>query len=246
MVREDEVHAAAVDVEMGTQVLAAHGGALAVPAWETVAPWAGPSHDVLGLCLLPQGKVSLTTLLAHPVQLARSVLHLVEVTAGEDAVLVVTVILLHVEIDRAVALIGIAVVQYLLHQLLLLDDVSGGVRLDAGRQAVQGSHCLVEAVGIVLGHLHRLQLLEACLLGYLVLALVGIVFQMAYVGDVAHIAHLVTDMPQVAEEEIESDGGTCVSQMGIAIDRRTADIHAHTPFVQGTEELLAARERVIN
>ena len=39
MVGEDEVHAATVDVEVLSQILLAHGGALAVPAWEALAPW---------------------------------------------------------------------------------------------------------------------------------------------------------------------------------------------------------------
>ena len=38
VMREDEVHATTVDVELFTQILTTHSGALTVPAWETVAP----------------------------------------------------------------------------------------------------------------------------------------------------------------------------------------------------------------
>ena len=82
------------------------------------------------------------------------------------------------------------------------------MRFDAGRQTVQCSHSIVEAVGVVLGNLHRFQLLQACFLGNLILALVGIVLQMPYVRYIAHVAHLVANVLQVTEKDIESDSRT--------------------------------------
>ena len=158
----------------------------------------------------------------------------------------VVVILLHIKIHTAVAHVCISVVQNLPHQLLLLDDVSGGMRFDAGRKASQGVHSLVEAVGEVLCHLHGFQLLEPCLLGYLVFSLVCIVLQVAYVGDVTHVAHLVSYMTQVAEEQVEGDGRTCMAQMSIAVNGGTAHIHAHMTGVDGTEELLLSRECIVD
>ena len=158
----------------------------------------------------------------------------------------VVVVLLDVEVDGAVGLVGIAVVHDLLDKLLLLDDVARSMRFDAGRQAVEFVHGLVEAVGIVLGHLHGFQFLQPGLLGNLVLALVGIVLQMAYVGDVAHVAHLVAQMLQIAEEEVERDGRTGMAQMGIAVDRGAADVHAHSPLVERAEEFLLTRKCVVN
>ena len=81
VVREDEVHAAAVDVEMLAQVLPAHGRAFAVPAGESVAPGARPAHDMLGLCFLPQREVGLVALFSHAVKLPAGVFHVVEVAA---------------------------------------------------------------------------------------------------------------------------------------------------------------------
>ena len=49
----------------------------------------------------------------------------------------------------------------------------------------------MEAVGIILCHLHRLQLLEAGLLLYLILTLVGVVLQVANVGYIPYVSHLV-------------------------------------------------------
>ena len=53
----------------------------------------------------------------------------------------------------------------------------------------------VVTVGVVVRDLHRLELLEPGLLGDLVLALVGVVLEVADVGDVAHVAHLVARQP---------------------------------------------------
>ena len=77
MVREDEIHASTVYVKLLAEVFPAHRGALTVPSREALANGiAGvivaectheprPTHDVLRLCLLPQGKVGLVFLLTH-------------------------------------------------------------------------------------------------------------------------------------------------------------------------------------
>ena len=81
VVREYQVHASSVDVEVRAQVFASHGRAFAVPAGETVAPGRRPAHDVFGLCLLPQGKVGGVVLLFLSVQFAGGVEHVVQVAA---------------------------------------------------------------------------------------------------------------------------------------------------------------------
>ena len=169
----------------------------------------------------------------------------VEVATREATIVVVFVVLLHVEVDRAIRFVGEAVVHNLLHQLLLLDDVAGGVRLNAGAQHVELFHRGVEAVGVVLCHLHRLELFEARLLGNLVLTLIGIVLQVAHVGDVAHVAHLVAQVFQVAKHEVEGDGRTGVAQMSVAVDGRSANIHAHMSGVDRFEYLLRAGQRIV-
>ena len=153
---------------------------------------------------------------------------------------------LDVEIDAAVALIGKAVVQNLLHQLLLLDDMAGGVGLYRWAQHIECVHILVVAVGVVLRYLHGLQLLQACLLCNLVLALVGIVLQVAHIGNVAHIAHLIAQVLQIAEHEVEGDGRTGMAQMGVAIDGGAAHIHAHVGCVERLETLFLSRQGIVD
>jgi hypothetical protein len=45
----------------------------------------------------------------------------------------ILVILLDIEVDRSIALVGIAIVEDFLNQFLLLDDMACGMRLNARR-----------------------------------------------------------------------------------------------------------------
>ena len=67
------------------------------------------------------------------------------------------------------------------------------------------------AVGVILRYLHRLKLFQACLLLNLVVAFVGIMLKMSHVGDVAHIAHLISQMLEITEEDVKRDGRTGMS-----------------------------------
>ena len=152
---------------------------------------------------------------------------------------------MYIKINATVAFIGKAVVQNLLHQLLLLNDVSCGVRFNAGWQHVQRLHGGVIAVGIILCYLHGLELLQACLLLYFVVTLIGIVLQVSYVGNVAHITHLIALVLEVAKQHVEGDGRTGVSQVWIAINGGSAHIHAHMRSVDGLKQFLLSCQRVV-
>ena len=246
VMREYQVHAASVDVEMAAQILAAHRRAFAVPARETVAPRARPAHDMLRLRFLPQCEVSLVVLLAHAGKLTRVVDDVVEVAARQPAILIFLVVFLDVEINGAVALVCETVGEDFLHQLYLLDDMPCGMRLDARREHVERCHGVVVAVRVVLRHLHRLELLHTRFLRDFILSLVGIMFQMPHVGDVPDIAHLITEVLEITENDVERDGRTCMPQMGVAIHRRSAHIHPHKRGVQRFKQLFRTCQRVIN
>ena len=79
---------------------------------------------MLGFGFLPKGEVDGVVLLFLTAQLARGVEHLLEVASREDAVGVLLVIFLDVEIHRAVLNIGVAVVEDFLYHGNLLDDVT--------------------------------------------------------------------------------------------------------------------------
>ena len=60
-------------------------------------------------------------------------------------------------------------------------------------------------------------------------------FQVAYVGYVAYIAHLVAEVHKVSVEYVKGYGGSGVTEVGIAIYRRAADIHAYVAWVDWFE-----------
>lgn len=198
-----------------------------------------------GAAFFHQGEVERTALVVLAVQFARVGHDVVQIAAREYAVAVFPVVSLHIEIDRAVRLVGEAVGQNPFHELDLLDDVSRSMGFDRGREHVQRIHRAVVALRVVVRHLHRFELFEPRLSGDLVLALVGVVLQMAHVGDVAHVTHLVAQRAEVAEQQIERYGRTGMAQMGVAVDRGTADVHAYMGRIDGLEHLLAAGERII-
>ena len=69
---------------------------------------------------------------------------------------------------------------------------------------------------------------------------------MAYIGDVAHIAHFISQMIQITEQDIERNGRTSVSQVCVAINGRAAHIHSHVRSVQRNERFLSAAQRIVN
>ena len=85
------------------------------------------------------------------------------------------------------------------------------MRLDTGGEHIQRFHGFVIAVHIILYHFHGLQLFQAGLFGNLVLSIIRIVLQMTYIGDVTDITYLVTQMGKITEQDIESNGRTCMS-----------------------------------
>ena len=96
---EDQVHTTTVDVKLLAEILSSHGCALCMPAWEAFAPGAGPAHNVLGLCLLPEGKVQWTTLLVLTIERARIAQHIFDAASTQLTIVKALIILLYVEVD---------------------------------------------------------------------------------------------------------------------------------------------------
>ncbi len=96
------------------------------------------------------------------------------------------------------------------------------------------------------GSMLGLELLEPCLLGYLVVAIVGIVLQVPHIGDVAHIAHLVAQVAEVSEHKVEGDGRPCVAQVWVAIDGGATHIHPHIGCMEWFERFFPSAEGVVD
>ena len=158
-----------------------------------------------------------------------------QIATREFTVVVILVILLNIEIYRAVGFIGITCIENALNEIYLLHDVPRSVWLDRWSQDIELLHSFVVTLGIVVRHLHRLQLLKASLLCDLILSLIGIMLQMAYIGNVANIAHLISQMGEVTVQNIESNCRTGVSQMCVTVNSRAADIKSNVSFVNRFE-----------
>ena len=56
---------------------------------------------------------------------------------------------------------------------------------------------------------------------------------MANIRDVSDVPYLVSNVQQVPEKQVERDSRPGMTQVGIAINSRTADIHPYMILVNG-------------
>ena len=195
-----------------------------MPTGESVAPGGGPAHDVFRRGFFPKGEVKGIAFFVLSVQLPGIGKQLFHFPSGEFAVLVFFVVGFYVKIDAAVAFIGKSVLQNLFYEFLLLYDVTGGVRLDAWAQGVELLHVFMETVGIELDDFHRFQAVQLCLFFDFIFPVVAVVGQMPYVCDVADVSDFIPQVLQVSEKHVERDGRAGMSQMGITVNGRPANV----------------------
>src|SRR5574344_73451 len=199
---------------------------------------------MLRLRLFPEREVIRRPLVALSVQRPCTFKGVIKITAGKYAVMEIPVIFLDIEIDAAVAFVGIAGRKNLLYCLNLLDNMSGSPRLDGRRRHVEPAHGLMVAQRIFLNNLHRLKLFQTCLLGNLVLPLIGVMFEMPDIGNIADIPYLISEMPQQFAQDIESDTRACMPEMRVTVYSRAADIHSDMPRVDRDKYFFLPRQRV--
>ena len=77
-------------------------------------------------------------------------------------------------------------------------------------------------------------------------ALIGIVLQVSHIGNVAHIAHFVTEAAKVPEQQIKRNRRTGMSQMRIAVDSRPTDIKSYERRFERNELLFATGKGIVN
>ncbi len=104
----------------------------------------------------------------------------------------------------------------------------------------------MEAVHVLLNHLHRLEALLAGTTADLVLSrVISFILKMPHIGYVTHIPHIVAQVHQVPVEHVKSHRRTGVAEMGLAVDGGSADIHADKRWSQGFEQFLPACKGVV-
>ena len=170
-------------------------------------------------------------------------LQFLHVAAAQLAVLLVG---RDVKVDIAVHLVGVPLLNQFLCHLDLLGDMSRGPRGDVGALHAEPVHIAKIDVGVLFGDLHRFQLFDLGLFLQLVLALVGVVGQVADVGNVLDIPHVVSQIPEIADNHVEGDIAFGVPQVGIPIYRRPAYVYAYESLFYGGERFLVTGKRVVN
>ena len=230
VVREDQVHPAAVDVERRAQVLGGHGRALQVPAGPPGSPGRLPVR-LAGLGRLPQREVARVPLQARVVGvLGRA--HLVQPLAGQRPVRGEGV---HVEVHVAARRVGVLALDQPAHQHDHLRDVPGGARLDVRRAAAHRVVGPGERPLVALGDDPGRDALAGRGAQDLVLD----------VGDVAAEGHPVTAGLQPPDHDVEAHGRPQVADVRRRLHRGAAQVHRHLTRRERRELAHRARGGVV-
>ena len=147
VVGEDQVGAAAVDVEPLAEVAVRHRRALDVPAGAAVAPRARPER-LAGLRPLPQREVERALLLLVHLD-ARARLEIVGALARE---LAVTGEARHRIVDVAAGGVGEALLLQPANDVDHLGDVLGRARLEIGRREAERAEVDLHLLGVLARH----------------------------------------------------------------------------------------------
>ena len=239
VVRETQVDATAVDVELLPQVAPGHGRALQVPAGAPATPRGIPRRRVRlgGFGSLPQGEIAPVTLASFG-----GGVNLVFVLGGEHVLQIlvreraVVPQRMHVEIDVPVAVrVGVAAFHQTLHEGDLVGDMRSGARFKSRRQQPQ------DVVGLSEFALEpgRPGPPRHPGLGGLVQDLV------VNVGDVANVDNVQAFTAQPTDQGVVGHGGTQVPNVGAALHGGATQVDAHLPFVHRPEGLELAAGGVI-
>ena len=230
MVGEDQVLAAAVDIDGLAQVAVGHGGALDMPAGTAGAPGGIPG-GLPGLRCLPQGKIHGVLLLLAHVDPGSGL----EILQGLMAQLAVFPELRGAVVHVPVGGIGVALVDKGLDQSDDLGDVLRGLGMHRGFPHSQARRVLFVLGDILLRHLRGGDALFRRPADDLVV----------HVREVLHEGHVVAPVFQVAPEHVEEDDGPGVAHVDIVVHRGAAGVHAHLSRLQGLEIFILTAEGIV-
>ena len=239
MMREDQINAAAVQIEVLAEVFENHGAALQVPAGAAFAPGAGPAVGaVFGLAGFPEGKVGervLGVLVAvrRAGGLAGPQAQLTVFQVAEPAVVFKGG---HAEVHAAIGSgVGMPAGDEFLDHRHLLRDVRHGAGLDVRRQQVQRGAVGVEFLRPALGEV-----------GQRLPRLLGIADRfIIHVRDVAHVQRGRAGGLDHAAHHILRHEGAEVADVRRAIHRGAAAVKAQRLAIQRRGFAISAGQGVV-
>src|SRR5690606_6070772 len=187
-----QIHPPSMDIELISQIFAAHRRTFNMPTRETHTPWSRPTHNMLRLRFYPKGKIQTATLLILSAEFACIIEQILQIAVSQYGIIVFLHIFVHIEINGSIDLISIAIVDDLLNHLDLLRNMPGRSRFDAGWQGIEHAQYLMKTQCVLLDDFHGLQLLKARLFSKLVITFVVVPLQVTCIGNISHIAYFVT------------------------------------------------------
>ena len=104
----------------------------------------------------------------------------------------------------------------------------------------------MEIYGISLNDFHWLNLLQSSLFRDLVLSRIGIVFQMTGIGYISHIPYFIAQMLQISKNHIKRHKSPAISQVNIAVNRWTTNIHAYMALVYRFKDFFFTGKGIVN
>ncbi len=231
VVREDQVRAAAVDVERFAEVAVRHRRTFDVPPRAAGTPRAVPRR-LARLGALPQREVERAVLLLAHLD-ARARAQVLDALLRERAVVRE---LGDGEVHVARGGVRQPARLEMADDLQHLGNVLGRARLDVRRLHVQRRQVLVHEPRVVLGHLRRRAPLELAALDDLVVD----------VGDVADERDRVARRAQVPGDDVERHHHARVADVTAVVDRDAARVHPDPPLFQRNERDLLSSAGVVN
>jgi hypothetical protein len=238
VVREDEVNAAGVEVEVFAEVLEDHGGALEVPAGAAFAPRAGPVViAIFGLAGFPEGEIGegvfgVFVVVEGGGGLGGAEFEFAILEVGEAAVVFEGG---DAEVNGAVGGgVGVTALDEGGDHADLMIDVGDGAGLDMWGEEVQRGAIGVEFLGPEAGEL------DEGLTGFLGVAN-GFVVN---IGDVANVEGGGAGELDDAAEDVLGGEGAEVTDVGGAIDGGAAAVEAEGFPIQRSERVGLAGEGV--
>ena len=231
MMRKDVVYPSAMDVEGLTEVLHAHRGAFEVPAGAARPPGGVPVR-LTGLGPFPEHEVPRILLAVLVVRHPFSLAHLVQIEAGEPSVVLVPG---NAEEDRALAFVGVALLDQLLDQRNHLGHMLGRPRVALGGLDMQGSEILEKRLGKRPRVVRERELLFSRAGDRLVID----------IGDVHDLIDLVAQMAQASPQNVFEDKRSQVADVGMVVDGGATGVELDFPRLECLERLLPPAESVV-
>ena len=243
VVHRNCVDATAMDIEMLSQILHAHGRALNVPSWISSTPWRIPHHCLFSELAVgePEDEILRIALVAvhHDPGSAELILLLLAcklsiVINGVDG-----------EIYISSGSIGVALLLQSLDKGDHILDVVCSLTYHLRSFNVQRLLVSKESISIELGYIpYALSCLTASL-SKLVLSIISVSCKVTNIGDVHYMLYTISCFLKSLVKDIFKDECSEVSDMRIVVDCRSATVHTDLSFFNRYEILHLAVHCVI-